>query len=169
MFCAWVWSQPSCHSKAPAARLNSRVRQQKRITVISKFWSICLRKLIAISVFLSIAMLLGCDGDNSTSFKRNPFAGNWVIELSGDYQASGGFLIGEDGRFFENIAMNDKSGSITISGSVTDSGILMNGRISQGGSQVGTLQGSFSGNSGNGTWEAHFDNAGTWRAGIVFF
>ena len=113
--------------------------------------------------------MLACDHDNSTSFKRSSFTGSWSITLSGDYLASGGLTIREDGQFFEDIPLHDQSGFLTISGTITDTGVVLNGQISQGGSHIGSIQGDFSGNLGNGSWQTSGSKSGTWGAGRLIF
>ena len=103
--------------------------------------------LLCFAVCLSVPMFLGCGDDNSTSSNTNTFAGNWNIVFAGDFVGGGSISIGSNGQFSANVVLQDASGSFTntIDGTVTNSGVVTNGRILQGGSQIGTITGNFSG------------------------
>src|SRR5262245_12249776 len=107
-------------------------------------------------------LLIACDDDVTTS-RRNPFIDKWNISFSGSFQGTGSITIKDDGTFLQDITLNP-GGTVTISGDVTSQGLIIQGQMLQSGAQIGLMQGKFSGNAGNGTWQAFTTNTGTWTS-----
>ena len=117
-------------------------------------------------LFCLLALLSSaCDDDNVTTIKQNPFIGKWNITFSGSYQGSGTLTVKENGTYHEEILLS--SVLFTITGTVTDQGIVVDAIILQNNSQVGTMLGKFSSNSGNGTWQTDANHSGNWAAQMI--
>jgi hypothetical protein len=114
-------------------------------------------------VICLLALLCGCNGDDSASNTTNPFAGIWNITFSEPATGGGQIAVGPDGNFTANFVLLDLEDEFTGSGEVSNSGTITNGRISNGTAQVGTFTGNFTGNTGTGTY-LFGAGAGTWSA-----
>ena len=120
-------------------------------------------------VICLLALLCGCNGDNSTSNNTNPFAGTWNVVFSGSFTGDGQITIGTDGQLTANLVLQFDDGfeDVTASGQVFNSGTLFNGHISNPSAQsTGLLTGNFTGNAGSGTYEigTFGESVGTWSA-----
>lgn len=118
-------------------------------------------------------LLYGCKGDNATSSNSNPFAGKWNISLSDSNDNGTGLLIiRSDSSFSNTVTMYIFECHLVpcgpwfakISGSISSSGEITNGTISDGSITV-PFTGNFAGNSGSGKYQLPGTGSfGTWSA-----
>jgi hypothetical protein len=117
-------------------------------------------------------LIFGCDGDNSTSSNRHPYAGVWNVVFVSDKPGHAEIAIHPDGEFFGEARFQELpppagmhkyplSGRVSNSGTVTDAKFYDWANDIHDGSFVGT----FSGNQGNGTYE--YVSTGTWTANKI--
>jgi hypothetical protein len=121
----------------------------KRITILS---------LSCVLLF----SLAGCNNDQTSASGTNPFADTWLVSFAGSFSGSSIVTIADDGSFSFTAALTGFSGSFRFSGSVSYTGNV-NGDISYGTTNVGSLTGTLNGDSGNGTYQTTAGN-GTWSA-----
>jgi hypothetical protein len=124
--------------------------------------------------FLLLCVLsIGCDSDNSLSSRQTPnpnaFAGDWNLTFAGACPGEGQINIAANGLLSGNIGTpagcEQLGGLHTLSGGVTGSGEVASGSINEGaGVSVGSIKGSFSGNSGSGVYQFMDGRSGTWSA-----
>jgi hypothetical protein len=110
------------------------------------------------AIFILIFFINSCsDSVSSNSF----YAGVWNVTYQGNPAPSSGILtVQADGSFLGS----DPGTGITITGNVDNNGNVNNGVITYSGYQVGTINGSLSGNTGSGTWTITSYGSGTWTA-----
>lgn len=128
--------------------------------------------------FLAVAMVVGlalatagCGGDDDSANPgaptTNPYAGDWSVVFSGNYTGGGQITISSDGSCSEDVVLNDPATgdfTNTVQFDVLENGSVDNGRIYYSGAQIGTISGSFDGNSGSGNWQTSIPTSGTWSA-----
>lgn len=119
---------------------------------------------ITLLVFCLMVLSLCCSHDNLAS---GTYRGDWDIALAGDYVGNGWIVVGSDGRFFNDISLND-GGSITISGTIRENGVV-EAQMIKGDSYVGFLKGNINHSGGSGTWQTNDGLAGTWNISPIFF
>jgi hypothetical protein len=121
-----------------------------------------MRIVFSAVVFLALLFCSSCDDKTSSNPAGSSandttgvflYQGVWNIVLSGDLTGGGDMDIGSDGKFSDTWTMNLSSFSYStlIVGSLQASGSIA-GDISISGNKVGTFSGTFSGNSGSGTY-----------------
>ena len=123
------------------------------------------RAIRVLSVALCLVSLLSC-GDSSTGpTGASPFQGQWTFAISGDAVGSGTCVIQSNGSVTVNLDFT--VGGVVypqvIAGSVSNAGDLT-GTVNLQGSQIGTVSGRFTGNTGSGTWVTTLAGSGTWTA-----
>ncbi len=113
-------------------------------------------------------VIFSCSHDNSTSTRANPYRGDWSIAFTGGFVGYASMVIDDNGQFFNEIALDGNSGSLTITGTVTVNGAV-EAQILKDLSHIGSMNASLTHSGGSGTWQTNDGKAGTCRIYPIYY
>ncbi|PIQ09204.1 MAG: hypothetical protein COW71_07500 [Ignavibacteriales bacterium CG18_big_fil_WC_8_21_14_2_50_31_20] len=116
-------------------------------------------------LLLLIVLFASCS-DSPTEPKSNPYSGAWRIVFAGSYIGSGNLTIDSEGKFSLIVALKNSDNTTftnTITGSVSSSG-SMKADTYYNGAKIGTVTGTFVGDSASGSYQTIQPTYGTWSA-----